>query len=130
LTLQYDDIIKKCTPDPLRSRPCDFYIAVYGWKNSTYTIAAKVADGFASPTLLLDQVSHSGHVETGEYEYYRYYIQANETKFSIKFVVTPTGTLFPSHFLRGLLLIIISLFCRWRGRVCLFVIRQFFSSPQ
>jgi hypothetical protein len=92
ITLQYSDIIKGCTPNPSAQKACDFYISVYGWKNTSYAITASVNDGFASPVLLLDQVSQSGSVKAGQYQYYRYYVQSNiSIPLSVKFVVTPTG---------------------------------------
>ena len=98
ITVQYQDITKRCTPVPSTGKGCDFYVGVYGWKNSSYTLTAKVDDGFRTPTLLLDQHPQSGHVDLGGYQYYKYLVsvdppgpRSKAAPIDIKFVLTPTG---------------------------------------
>lgn len=96
LTLQYDDLIeKRCIPTT--SRPCELFLGVFGWRNSSYAITATVQDGFLSPVILLDGVSQSGMVEQSSYQYYKYYISVDEARNnalpkSIKVILTPTDS--------------------------------------
>lgn len=99
ITIQYSDIAKHCKPDPTRGRSCDFSIGVYGWRNTSYSISARVNDGFLSPSVLLDQLPISDSVATGSYQYYKYFVSVpppgEGTKgapLSIKFILTPTGS--------------------------------------
>lgn len=99
LTIQYSDIEKKCIPEPgIHGHHCDFYIGVFGWLNSTFTILVTTNDGFKSPVSLLDQQPQSGHVDLNSYIYYQYAVSveppgknSKTPPVSIKFVLTPTG---------------------------------------
>lgn len=96
LTLQYSDIAKHCVPDPTRAGgECDFFVGVFGWQNSTFTILAAAKEGFRSPITLLDLAPQSGAVLTGEYAYYKYLINVasggDALPVDVKFTLTPTG---------------------------------------
>lgn len=97
-TVQYSDIAKHCVPNPSTGKACDFFLGVYGWQNSSYSITAKVDDGFLSPTLLIDQMPQSGQVDIGGYQYYKYFVSveppsahSKSIPLAIKFILTPSG---------------------------------------
>lgn len=99
LTLQHSDFKSRCEPDPAIGKACDFYIGVYGWRNSSYAVSATVDDGFQSPTLLIDQLPASGSVSQGGYRYFMYYVSidppgpnSRAEPLALQFLLTPTGT--------------------------------------
>eukprot|EP01038_Epipyxis_sp_PR26KG_P008213 gene8213-11113_t len=92
-TYQAPDIATKCVPNPSIAKMCQFYIGVYGWKNTSFSILASTDEGFKSPITLIDKQPQQGHVEKGRYVYYKYKISGDgptKESVSIKFILTPT----------------------------------------
>jgi len=89
LTIQSIDILQHgCNPK--LSGFCTFYLGVYGFLNSSFSMVVHTNEGFTSPLTLLEQHPQSGSVSTGEYTYYRYIISStNRLTTSIKLTITP-----------------------------------------
>lgn len=72
LQLQASAIATQCVPNPTTGKHCDFYIAVYGFLNSSYSLLVATDDGFADPVTLLDRQPQTGSVQKGMYKYYQF----------------------------------------------------------
>jgi hypothetical protein len=78
LNIQADEIKKHCIPVPDEGKHCDFFIGVYAWRNTSYSIVAHMDEGFRHPVVLSDGQPQSGTVNTGFYSYYSFYIKARQ----------------------------------------------------
>ena len=78
LTIQADEIKNHCIPVPGEGIQCDFFIGVYAWRNTSYSIVARMEEGSKHPVVLTDGQPQSGSVETGFYSYYSFFIKARQ----------------------------------------------------
>jgi hypothetical protein len=109
LTIQSTEYSHTCVPNPATAKHCDFYIGVYGFINTSYTLTASMDTGFENPVALLDGQPQAGHVAAGKYTYYRYKVAVANT--SIPSSITFTLTVkFDSSF-RNYIFISICIFC-------------------
>jgi hypothetical protein len=79
LTIQADEIKKHCTPVPAEGKHCDFFIGVYAWRNTSYSVVARMEEGSKHPVVLTDGQPQSGSVDTGFYSYYSFFIKARQS---------------------------------------------------
>jgi len=78
LNIQADEIKNHCIPVPDEGKHCDFFIGVYAWRNTSYSIVARMEEGIKHPVVLSDGQPQSGSVDTGFYSYYSFYIKARQ----------------------------------------------------
>ena len=78
LNIQSDEIKKHCIPDPDEGKHCDFFIGVYAWRNTSYSIVARMEEGSKHPVILSDGQPQSGSVETGFYSYFSFFIKSKQ----------------------------------------------------
>ena len=88
ITIQATDALLHCTPDPTTTG-CIYSIAVYGWRNSSYTITATLDEGWLNPIRLLDGQPQTGSVLQGEFRYYKFVINQDVLS-DITFTLNPT----------------------------------------
>lgn len=69
---------------------CYFYIAVYGFTNSSFSILAQMNRGAGHPTLLSDGVPQDGFVNRTQYNYYHLQVPAGNGNTSLTITLTPT----------------------------------------
>jgi len=90
LTLQAEAMKAYCTPDPIAARGCDYYIGVYGWTNTTFSIMASLNSGWRNPMTLFAGQPQMGSVDKGGYSYYKFYLSGGEHKPTIRISLAPS----------------------------------------
>ena len=84
LTLQASELSNYCTPS--ETVPCEYYIGVYGWTNTSFSILASVQNDWANPIVLTTGTPQSGSIKSHNYDYYSYYINKGTKK--IRFILS------------------------------------------
>lgn len=74
ITIDQADLQYHCKSTWDNSLPCEFYLGLYGWKNSSYSLLAMIDHGFENAIQLLDQQPQEMIVSEGRYIFFKYMI--------------------------------------------------------
>ena len=96
LTIQSVELQQYCIPNSSIAFACQVYITVQGFMNSSYTLMAKINDGFTSASYLIEGKPQSDYVEERQYVYYKYLVPAfdpngGSVPGSLTFSLTPNS---------------------------------------
>lgn len=89
LTLQASDMGKYCTPKPARGLGCDYFVGVYGWTNTSFSILATTRKAWSNPVLLFKGQPQSGNVEKSDYVYYKFHVPSDGPNATLHITLTP-----------------------------------------
>ena len=95
MTIQSESL--SCRPVESSSAPCDVYIGVYGWQNTTYIITVSSDSGFASPATLIDGQPQNDAVDHGKYKYYQFTVTGRVSGSALSITDAITFTLTPTE---------------------------------
>ena len=68
VTIQSGELNKKCKPQEVDDGYCLYYVSVYGWTNTSYSVMATLSDGWQNPTTLISTSPQNGQVDDGLYK--------------------------------------------------------------
>ena len=80
LSVQANQLAEHCVKPIEDNTPCNIYIGVYGWIDSTYTILVNLNQGWSDPIELELGTPQQGLVETGGWTYYKVEVDVGNTE--------------------------------------------------
>lgn len=90
ITIQAEAMKEYCTPIPALGEGCDYYIGVYGWTNTSFSIMASLSMGWTRPIVLTPGQPQNGQVKKNGYQYFQVDIPEERGTPTIRFVLMAT----------------------------------------